>query len=91
MRGINVGEASASRDNCMRLRDELWFKGREAVAGSLRDPYRKSDAMIVELTAPTYAFTSTGKMVVESKAYMKKRGLRSPDSAGRLSSHLRVR
>jgi hypothetical protein len=34
-----------------------------------------------ELTAPTYSFTSTGKMVVESKADMKKRGMRSPDLA----------
>jgi hypothetical protein len=39
------------------------------------------DALIAELTAPTYAFTSTGKMVVESKADMKKRGMRSPDLA----------
>ena len=38
----------------------------------------KDDALIAELTAPTYAFTSTGKMVVESKADMKKRGMRSP-------------
>ena len=37
--------------------------------------------MIAELTAPTYSFTSTGKMVVESKADMKKRGMRSPDLA----------
>jgi phage terminase large subunit len=37
----------------------------------------KDDALIAELTAPTYAFTSTGKMVVESKADMKKRGMRS--------------
>jgi hypothetical protein len=41
----------------------------------------KDDALIAELTSPTYAFTSTGKMVVESKADMKKRGLRSPDLA----------
>ena len=41
----------------------------------------KDDALIAELTAPTYAFTSTGKMVVESKADMKKRGMRSPDLA----------
>ena len=34
-----------------------------------------------QLTAPTYSFTSTGKMVVESKADMKKRGMRSPDLA----------
>jgi hypothetical protein len=26
----------------------------------------KDDALIAELTSPTYAFTSTGKMVVES-------------------------
>jgi phage terminase large subunit len=41
----------------------------------------KDDALIAELTAPTYSFTSTGKMVVESKADMKKRGMRSPDLA----------
>ena len=41
----------------------------------------QDDALIAELTAPTYAFTSTGKMVVESKADMKKRGMRSPDLA----------
>ena len=29
VRAINVGEAPATRENCMRLRDELWFKGRE--------------------------------------------------------------
>ena len=41
----------------------------------------QDDALIAELTAPTYTFTSTGKMVVESKADMKKRGMRSPDLA----------
>ena len=41
----------------------------------------QDDALVAELTAPTYSFTSTGKMVVESKADMKKRGLRSPDLA----------
>jgi phage terminase large subunit len=29
VRGINVGEAASSRESCARLRDELWFKGRE--------------------------------------------------------------
>jgi hypothetical protein len=40
-----------------------------------------TDALIAELTSPTYTFTSPGKMVVEAKADMKKRGLRSPDLA----------
>ena len=80
MRGVNVGEAAASRENCARLRDELWFKRREWFqdrACSMPKDY----ALIAELTSPTYAFTSTGKMVVESKADMKKLGLRSPDLA----------
>jgi hypothetical protein len=61
VRGINVGEAAASRDNCMRLRDELWFKGREWFQDkSCSMP--QDDALIAELTSPTYTFTSTGKM-----------------------------
>ena len=80
VRGINVGEAAASRENCARLRDELWFKGREWFQDKAC-AIPNDDALIAELTAPTYSFTSTGKMVVESKADMKKRGLRSPDLA----------
>jgi hypothetical protein len=41
----------------------------------------QDDGLVAELTAPTYTFTSTGKMVVESKADMKKRGMRAPDLA----------
>jgi phage terminase large subunit len=80
VRGVNVGEAAASRENCARLRDELWFKGREWFQDKACS-MPNDDALIAELTAPTYSFTSTGKMVVESKADMKKRGLRSPDLA----------
>jgi hypothetical protein len=80
VRAINVGEAAATRENCMRLRDELWFKGREWFQNKLCS-IPQDDALIAELTSPTYTFTSTGKMVVEAKADMKKRGLRSPDLA----------
>lgn len=59
----------------MRLRDELWLKGREWFQEKgVSMP--QDDALIAELTAPTYTFSSTGKMVVESKADLKKRGLR---------------
>jgi len=80
VRGVNVGEAAASRENCARLRDELWSKGRDWFQDKACS-MPKDDALIAELTAPTYSFTSTGKMVVESKADMKKRGMRSPDLA----------
>jgi phage terminase large subunit len=80
VRSINVGEAASARENCQRLRDELWFKGREWFQDrSCSIP--QDDALIAELTSPIYGFTSTGKMVVESKADMKKRGMRSPDLA----------
>jgi phage terminase large subunit len=58
----------------------LWFKGREWFQDRACS-MPEDDALITELTAPTYSFTSTGKMVVESKADMKKRGMRSPDLA----------
>ena len=80
MKAINVGESAPTLENCMRLRDELWFKGREWFQ-ELTCSIPTDDALIAELTAPTYTFSSTGKMVVESKADMKKRGLRSPDLA----------
>jgi hypothetical protein len=80
VRAINVGEAAATRENCMRLRDELWFKGREWFQDRTCS-LPQDEALIAELTAPTYTFSSTGKMVVESKADMKKRGMRSPDLA----------
>ena len=71
----------------MRLRDELWFKGRDWFQERL-GAIPQDDALIAELTAPTYTFTSTGKMVVESKADMKKRGMRSPDLADtRMTMH----
>jgi len=80
VRAVNVGEAASSRENCMRLRDELWIKGREWFQErSCSMP--QDEALIAELTAPTYTFSSTGKMVVESKADIKKRGMRSPDLA----------
>jgi hypothetical protein len=50
----------------MRLRDELWFKARDWFQERWCS-VPKDDDLIAELTAPTYTFTSTGKLVVESK------------------------
>lgn len=80
VRGVNVGEAASSNEQYMRLRDELWFEGRKWLEN--RDSKLCDDLdLIAELTAPTYTFSATGKIVVESKQDMKKRGMRSPDLA----------
>lgn len=83
-RGINVGEAPASDDGrYMRLRDELWFKGREwfeSMAVCIPDDAE----LIAELVGPKYKIESTGKIKVESKDDMKKRGVKSPNRADAL-------
>ena len=48
----------------------------------------KDDALYSELVAPRYMFTSSGKIQVESKDSMKKRGVRSPDRADALCSSI---
>lgn len=80
VRGVNVGESAAVSDRYMRRRDELWFKAREWFAAE--DCSIPDDAnLIQELTSPSYEITSSGKILVESKSDMKKRGQRSPDIA----------
>ncbi len=79
-RGVNVGEAPAAGERYMRQRDELWWRAREWFGA--RDCKIADDpALIAELTAPLYSFSSAGKLLVESKDEQKKRIGRSPDLA----------
>lgn len=78
--GVNVAESASNEDHYARLRDELWFKGRhwlEAKDCRLED----DDALIGELTTPKYSILSNGKIKVEGKDEMRKRGVASPNRA----------
>jgi phage terminase large subunit len=79
-RDINVSESAAMNPKANRLRDDLWMAARDFFrerAGKIpNDPVLRQ-----ELVSPRYTFTSTGKLQVEGKADMKKRGLKSPDLA----------
>lgn len=78
--GVNVAERPSVKDRYMRLRDELWFTARDWLAArDCRIP--RDDALIAELVGPHYSITSAGKVLVESKDEMKKRGVVSPDLA----------
>lgn len=83
-RGINVGEAAAIDERrFLRLRDELWFRVRDWF--DKRDvSIPQDDALVAELVAPKYKIESSGKLKVESKDDMKKRGVRSPNRADAL-------
>ncbi len=78
--GVNVAEAPSVKDRYMRQRDELWFEARDWLQA--RDvKLADDDELIAELTLPKYEVTSGGKLKVESKDEIKKRGVISPDLA----------
>ena len=77
---VSVSESPAIKTKFMRLRDELFWKAREWFEErSCQIP--NDPTLIQELTAIRYKFQSSGKMKVESKDEMKRRGQRSPDVA----------
>jgi phage terminase large subunit len=79
-RGLNVSERAMSKDTYLNLRAELWFKAKGWLEG-MDVSLPMDDALWAELAAPRYQFTSSGKIQVESKESMKKRGVPSPDRA----------
>jgi phage terminase large subunit len=84
VRGINVGESPAlDPQRYMRLRDELWFKVRDWFE-SRAVTMPKDEALTAELVAPKYKLESSGKLKVESKDEMKRRGVKSPNKADAL-------
>lgn len=79
-RGINVSESPSLGQTYSNLRAELWYKARAWLAA--RDSrLPPDDDLKAELVSPRYKFTSSGKIQVESKDDMRKRGLPSPDRA----------
>jgi hypothetical protein len=77
---VNVGEAPSTTGRYVRLRDELWGNGRVWLESrACRLP--RDEQLRDELVAPRYAFTSDGRIQIESKQQMRTRGLHSPDRA----------
>ena len=83
IRDVNVSEVSALTPTAAKLRDELWMNVKDWLSKrGCRLP--KSDELRMDLVGPTYSFLSNGKLKVEAKADMKRRGLKSPDIADAL-------
>lgn len=80
VRDVNVSESSSFNQQAARLRDELWLACKDWLdTRAVKLP--KDDELRQELTGPTYSFTSNGRIKVEGKSEMKRRGMRSPDLA----------
>lgn len=94
VRGVNVAESPSSTEQFSRLRDELWWKAREWLQGrNVQLPKHDetcacSDRRVCprellarQLTSVKMDYTSSGKIQIESKSEMKRRGEKSPDVA----------
>ena len=86
---INVGEETSDKPRFYRLRDEIWWGARDAfeekrivfqLTADLQVP-AETDVLIGELTTIKWTDENGGKIKVESKKDMKKRGLKSPNHA----------
>jgi len=81
--GINVSESPALGQQYLNLRAELWYKVRNWLEGrDVRLP--RDERLRNELTTVRFNYTSSGKVKIESKSELKKRGLASPDCADAL-------
>jgi len=79
-RGINVSESPAMGGTYRNLKAELWYRARAWLeARDCKMP--RDDVLINELATVRYSFTSNGKIAIEGKDEIKRRGLPSPDKA----------
>jgi phage terminase large subunit len=80
-RGINVSEAPAIfSERYINQRAELWFAGREWF-GAKDCNLAGDESLMEELIGPRFSHQSNGKIKIESKEDMKKRGVPSPNKA----------
>jgi hypothetical protein len=78
-----VAESAPTKDQFVRLRDELWWRLRERFESRMIS-IPNDDELIGELSSIKYKRESNGKVKVESKADMRKRGVKSPNRADAL-------
>lgn len=82
--GINVAESAATSERFVRRRDELWWKAREFFAANtagIAEGLELAHKLAAELSTPTYGYRPDGKIKIESKDELKRRGVLSPNLA----------
>jgi phage terminase large subunit len=80
VRGINVSESPSMAGTYRNLRAELWGKAKAWL--ERRDcKLPRDDRLSSELATVRYSFSSSGKLQIESKDDIRRRGLPSPDVA----------
>jgi hypothetical protein len=83
--GVNVARTANEKDKFKNLRAELWHDMREWMAQETPVQIPDSDELLGDLTSLGYKFDSSGRLQIESKDDLRKRGMKSPDLADALA------
>jgi len=83
--GVNVARSANDKDKFKNLRAELWHDMREWLCQEAMVELPDSDELLGDLTSLGYKFDSSGRLQIESKQELRKRGMKSPDCADALS------
>lgn len=83
--GVNVARAANDKDKFRNLRAELWHDMREWLCQELPVQIPDSDELLGDLTSLGYKYDSSARLVIESKDDLRKRGMKSPDTADSLA------
>lgn len=82
---VNVSERAKDPDKFRNIRSELWWNGRALLQpqeNGRQDVRLAVDrALMSQLAGPTFKADSAGRIQIETKAEMKRRGVHSPDRA----------
>ncbi len=83
VRGVNVAHAARQKEVFANLRAEGYWRLRELfAAGEISIP--PDQQLMGELAALSYSYDSQGRILLESKEAMRRRGIASPDKADAL-------
>jgi hypothetical protein len=82
--GVCVARSATDKDKFKNQRAELWHDMREWLAQDMPVQIPDSDELMADLTCLGYKYDSSGRLQIESKDDLKKRGIRSPDTSDAL-------
>jgi len=83
--GVNVARRANDHEKFRNLRAELWHDMRDWLTQDMPVQLPDSDELLGDLTSLGYKFDSSGRLQIESKDELRKRGMKSPDLADALS------
>lgn len=83
--GINSARQASEKDKFVNKRAEMWAEMKAWLNGEADVQIPDSDVLETDLCGLGYRYDSNGRLVIEKKEDLKKRGMPSPDTADALA------